>query len=382
MKRQLKRYFREGFIPNEELHAFFEAVNSSYEHYERDHLLGKRSLEISSNEMRQLADTVSEKESYLLAILNSASDGILVVNEKEEIELCNPEAVRYLGFETQNDFLGKNISFLKVVPLDKNANKTTLSAIFQQSNPQSFHEFYIQDKPNLILELSVSKFKYINQIFNICILRDISKRKESEQKIGVRHVLTEMLFSSSTIEEAAPKVLKELCLALKWDLGFFWSKHSPDQIPNPLCYFDCKNSSSSTRFVNKTFSPNYLNNDTLILHLMEEKETLFAQKWLSAPNYPRREEALLCGFRSWVVVPLVIENEVFGGIELYAENVYEEDLDMKNVFHAIGSEIAIFIMQKNAQTRALDLQKQLMITARQASTSQVSTSVLHTVGNG
>lgn len=74
-------------------------MNRSYEHYERDHFLGKQSLEISSDELYQLADEVSQKEIYLRAILDAATDGVLVVNEIDEVVLCNPMAEVFLGNE-------------------------------------------------------------------------------------------------------------------------------------------------------------------------------------------------------------------------------------------------------------------------------------------
>ena len=38
------------------------SINSSYEHYERDHLLAKQSLEISSSELQQLIGEIADKE--------------------------------------------------------------------------------------------------------------------------------------------------------------------------------------------------------------------------------------------------------------------------------------------------------------------------------
>lgn len=360
------------------MYEFINAVNRSYEHYERDHLLGKQSLEISSVELHQLMDDLIGKESYLFAILQAASDGILVVNEKDEIEICNPLAVKYLGYDTEKGLLGKNISQMQVFQLHQ-SEPSTLSDFFHQKKSQNLYEIYIQKKPHLIFELSISKFKYIEQLYSICILRDISQRKESEKKIEVRHSVTRLLFSESSIEAAAPKIIATLCNDLRWDLGFFWIKE--DSYLKPLCYFDRTKDLSSSKFVSKTIGDDYLKSDKIILKLLEKKEPHFSCDVMTSPDYLRKDEASLCGLKYCVVVPFVAEDQVFGFIELFTERECLEDFEMKKVFQDIGSEIGMYFMHLQVQQRAQNLHKQLVLSARQAGIAQVSSSVLHNVGN-
>lgn len=165
LTRQVNRYLKTTLI-TPELKDLLDAINRSYEHYERDHVLGKHSLEVSSDELHELATEVQNKEKFTRAILHAASDGILVINEKNEIEVCNPVAEEYLGLNKQCEALYGSPS----LPSQEGLHEHTLTRA---------------DGSFLPVEISVSEITIAQKKLHIYIIRDITARKESENKIAL-----------------------------------------------------------------------------------------------------------------------------------------------------------------------------------------------------
>ncbi len=167
LTRQLKRYLKTDTSLTPGLKDLLDAINRSYEHYERDHALGKQSLEISTQELLEAGDALKAKEYFLHSILEAASDGILVINENQKIEICNYIAARYLGFGAETELIGKDMPTLTILPSSHGLYE--LSSLKQP------------DGLPLTIELSTSEVTVGQKKLRIYILRDITLRKEQEQ---------------------------------------------------------------------------------------------------------------------------------------------------------------------------------------------------------
>jgi PAS domain S-box-containing protein len=56
----------------------------------------------------------------------------------------------------------------------------------------------------------------------IGISRDITERKQAQRRLQAEHAVTQALAESSTLPDAARKILQAICENLGWDMGFFW----------------------------------------------------------------------------------------------------------------------------------------------------------------
>ena len=167
MTRQLKRYLKTESALNPEVRDLLDAINRSYEHYERDHVLGKQSLEISTMELQEAGQALQDEENYAHAILEAASDGILVINENKKIEICNHAAAHYLGFQARSELVKKDISTITILP--SSLGLCELSPL------------KLSDGSTLTIELSTSEITIGQKKLLIYILRDITIRKEHDK---------------------------------------------------------------------------------------------------------------------------------------------------------------------------------------------------------
>lgn len=96
LQRQIKKFLENKNL--DDLNLFLEAVNQSYIHFERDNQLSQQSLAISSKELQGLVLENEDSKNRLKAILDAASDGILVINKLGEIEVFNKASLSILGY--------------------------------------------------------------------------------------------------------------------------------------------------------------------------------------------------------------------------------------------------------------------------------------------
>ena len=373
LQRQIKRYLPEDTIIPPEWTNLLEGINRSYEHYERDHILGKRSLEISTQELRQLTLELSEKETRILAILQAAKDGILVINTQNIIVICNQAAADFLGFAHPNKLIGKDVSLIQIAFLDKKEHSTSFAEIFHLLEKHLFELFIVRENTFFPIELSLSKFKLQQEEMTVCILRDISIRKQSEKKISVRHLLTRQLFGAISLQDAASKVLLTLCVELGWDVGLFWRIESQDSLIQLFSHYE-NEFPAFKKFIEKM--PPFSNPEN-------PKWRTTEARFLSAPfvslNNLDFSEFRACQFQSIVIFPIFFEENLYGFIELFAQTLFPKDDAISRIFRDIGSEFGLFIENQNIRERELNLQKRLVSVAKQVGIMEVTNSVLHNV---
>src|SRR5690606_32768717 len=89
----------------------------------------------------------------------------------------------------------------------------------------------------LYIELSLSQFTVRDRNLKICVLRDISQRRQSEKKINLVHEITHLLLRSVSIQEAMTQVLKLIATTLNWDMAYFWLWSQEDQLLKPMILY-------------------------------------------------------------------------------------------------------------------------------------------------
>lgn len=343
LERQIKKYFK-GEIPAEFL-PLFEAINNSYQHYERDHALGIKSLEISSKEQQQLAEDKEEKKERIKTILNSASDGILVLNDKGIIQDCNNAALRYFSYSEAEEVVGKNVN---IIPIKTTKSSIPLLDLLEQTSTKKLYEFEIQRKESsLQIEVSVSDLFVKSERLKICILRDITERKMHEKASELRHDITHLLVKTTSYNDSIPKILSMICQELEWDASVFWENGT-----NPLFIY---NPDSLDLKLKNRVEPFHFDKDS-ILH---EKQSFF---------------------KSVVLIPVQFETNLLGVIQLFSKQEKKVEFDDK-IKTDIAAEIALFIEKELIRKREIKLQQELVTSAKHAGMMQVANSVLHNVGN-
>ena len=136
---------------------------------------------------RRLAEAaLTEKEARLRAILDSAAEGIITIDERGIIESVNPAAVRVFGYPA-DEMIGRNVSLLMPSPDREqhnrylaNYHRTGERKIIGIGREVSGRR---KDGSTFPLELSVSEVRVEDRRIFTGFVRDITERKRAEEEL-------------------------------------------------------------------------------------------------------------------------------------------------------------------------------------------------------
>ncbi|MXV16739.1 PAS domain-containing sensor histidine kinase [Hufsiella ginkgonis] len=127
-----------------------------------------------------------DKAALLDAVIQNAIDGILTINQQGVVESINPSGCRLFGY-TPEEVIGNNISML-MPPPDKEKHDGYLQRY------QRTHEPHIigigrevrglrKDGSTFPFRLAVSEVKLVDRVIYAGFIHDITREKESEERI-------------------------------------------------------------------------------------------------------------------------------------------------------------------------------------------------------
>ncbi|MBF0160489.1 MAG: diguanylate cyclase [Magnetococcales bacterium] len=139
---------------------------------------------------RSAQRAVAEGHARLEAIVNTAADAIIVIDQTGVIESVNLAMTRMFGYSSQ-EVLGRNVSMLMPSPY-REAHDQHLSRYLESlqsgrpHNPMRVVRELIAERKDgrtFPIELNISDVRLKERILFTGILRDITERKEAEAKI-------------------------------------------------------------------------------------------------------------------------------------------------------------------------------------------------------
>ncbi len=182
LARQLKRIrLKDGEIPNEaQWKRLLESVDRAYEQTDQDRYLTERSLAISSEEMTKLYEDLQSKTQQQIAavnaklesILDNVLDGIVMFGKDGAIQSYNAAAEEIFGIEVSK------------------ALGMPFADLFENRSEEGKFEFgqremvgVRQDESRFPADLTVSQSNIDDNVRNIAIIRDITRRKIAEREM-------------------------------------------------------------------------------------------------------------------------------------------------------------------------------------------------------
>jgi PAS domain S-box-containing protein len=135
-------------------------------------------------------EKLKESEAHKSAILNTAADSIITIDEKGRIDLFNNAAESLFGY-TEREISGKYVSL--IIPDFEKADivgeltKFTSSKKIQNGTNQAELMGRKKDGSIFFIEISVDKVELPDKSFFVTIIRDITTRKLAEEKIKYKN---------------------------------------------------------------------------------------------------------------------------------------------------------------------------------------------------
>ena len=169
------------------------------------------------------------------ALVQSSDDAIIGKTPDGTIVTWNPGAD---GFNLDGEGLrGESIDIL-LPPEQSQAMPEIMERIRQGEHVKHYETVRLRKDGTLVdVSLGISPIKdATGTVVGIStIARDITERKRTERLLNAQHAMTKVLASSTTVEEAVPKILKALCESFGWEVGLFWSVDRQARVLLLLC---------------------------------------------------------------------------------------------------------------------------------------------------
>ena len=188
------KYLRIGKVSSDELGTLAKSINSladTVNHREAELFHQREHLEeVVLERTRDLVKEVRERQSaeeHVKLVLNSALEGIITADPKGNILNYNPAAERIFGHK-ESDIRGQNIKLL--MPHDIAERHDSILSNYANGAAAKIvgvggREVIAkrQNGEEFFMEISISELKTNSNHFFTAIVRDITERKEADQKL-------------------------------------------------------------------------------------------------------------------------------------------------------------------------------------------------------
>jgi two-component system sensor kinase FixL len=165
------------------------------------------------HELERTRERLDDREARLNAILDTAVDGIVTIDERGIIESVNPATERIFGYTT-DELVGKNVSVLMPAP-DRQQHDGYISRYLDTRKPKIIGigrevEGQRKDGSRFPVELGVSEINIAGRRLFTGVLRDISDRRTAEEDARRRREELSHSARLSTIGELTSGIAHEI----------------------------------------------------------------------------------------------------------------------------------------------------------------------------
>src|SRR5262249_52095133 len=161
----------------------------------------------------------------------AAPDAIIIMDKDGRIALVNTQTEKMFGYKRE-ELIGQPVaSVVRKEDRKKPGSYELVDVSVGTSTDPS------QNAPDTIgrrkdgsefpLEISFSPLETEDGLFIINSIRDVTERQTRECRRAARHAVRRILLETTTLRQAAPKVLYAICQNLGWDLGLLWIVDQP-----------------------------------------------------------------------------------------------------------------------------------------------------------
>lgn len=288
----------------------------------------------------------------LRAILDTATEAILTIDERGTIESINPATVRLFGY-SEEALVGRNVKMLMPSPY-REAHDGYLRRHLETGERRIIglgaREVAAQRKDGSVfpIELSVSEIRLDSRRVFTGVVRDITERKRSERKLAAQYAVTRALADSETLAEAAPRILQAACEVTGWEVGVLWQVDAEENTLRCVDVWHAKGLHME-RFVAATRTAAFGRWTGLPGRTWAAAHDEWVTDVRRDGQFVRAAQAADAGLQGAFFFPIVFRDEVFGVAEFFTRSAVKPDADFQNLAHSFGSQIGQFMERHRAE---------------------------------
>jgi PAS domain S-box-containing protein len=293
-------------------------------------------------------------EARLKAIIDAALDAVITMDGDGVIHGWSPQAERVFGWPA-SEAAGRRLSTTIIPPRYRDAHERGLAHFLASGEgPVLNQRIEItglrRDGQEIPVELTITPVRVGGAWLFSAFVRDISERKQVEQRRGAQYAVTRILAEATTLAEAASGMLRAIAESLDWQAGVVWILEPQLEVlrcleiwhPADVVLGELERVTRETTFARGVGLPGEVwASDGPIWH-----RDVTA---LTGPRFPRMRYAVAAGMRGVFGFPIRSGAAITGVIEFFSRALREPDPDLLEVTAAFGSQIGQFLERKRAE---------------------------------
>lgn len=207
---------------------------------------------------------------------------------------------------------------------------------------------------------------YLGRVFeNHCLLDELSERSRqleqeaahhaaSRRRAEMQYEVASVLARTSTIEEAAPEVLKTICARAGFALGELWEVRSEGTWLRHVATWHA-GATGIEAFLEKTKAAEFSKGVGLPGRVWQEEAPVWIGDIRSAPTFWRTAAAMAAGMTSAWGIPVVVRGRLVGVLAFFGSNLSEPDSEQVQLFTALAGQVGQFIDRRAQEERIIRL---------------------------
>ncbi|MES2154386.1 MAG: ATP-binding protein [bacterium] len=377
LERQLKKHFGSLEAVPADLAPVLDQIDRSYTEADADRRLVERSLELTSGELLERNSALTAElenrtytESLRSAILDSALDCIILMDQQGIVREFNPAAQRTFGF-TREQAVGKRLAELIIPEKYRAAHSAGLQKYLATGDGPVLHKRIEivglrADGSEIPVELAIIPFKAAGQAMFAGYLRDLSDRMRAQEEIRRRTATVQLLQQvpllaneADSMDEAARLCLEKVCEYTGWPVGHAYfvneadtemTSHGVWRLPPGLEFEAFRTVTEAT-----TLGPGI----GLPGRVWESRKPAWIPDVMKDNNFPRATRAQAIGVHSAFGIPVLVGHRVLVVLEFFSDHIREPDEELLTVMANVGEQLGRVLERRRAEAELKAAYQQL-----------------------
>ena len=300
--------------------------------------------------MREVLARHSLAEERLRVVSSAAQDAVVMMDNAGRIAFWNEAGRRIFGYSTQ-EARGKKLSEL-IIPAKQRTDFERNFVDFRRTGQAPVigktHELagLRKDGAEIVAEVSISGVSIDSKWHAICIFRDITERKRSEQMIALEYAVARCLDGADSVAEALRAVIRAMCQTMNWDCGRYLRADESAGVLRLVEYWYVQEAAMQD-FLDAAQNFSYGPGVGMSGKVWQSGQPL----WI--PDITKDARALTAifkaesGVRSAFVFPVKAEGRTIGVLAFNSREIREPDAQLLAAVRVIGSQVGGFIQRKH-----------------------------------
>ena len=309
-----------------------------------------REVQRELTERKQAEEALRESEERFRSYFELGLIGMAITSPSKGILEVNEEICKTLGYE-RDELLHKTWAEL-THPDDIAADVAEFNRVLGgEIDGYSLDKRFIRKDGRIIyatISLKCLRLADGSLDYFLALMQDITERTHVAQRRGVYFTIGQILAESSSLNEAAPRILQTVGETLGWEIGAMWIADSDANVLRCLKVWH-NPSVNVDGFVSVSCGRPIAPGIGLPGRVWTSSKAVWISDVNNDNNFPRVAFASEAGVHAGFAFPILFRDKLLGVTEFFSREIRQRDHALLAMFESIGGQIGQFMERKRAE---------------------------------